>query len=275
MIRTASTLELAFAVRTDTGMLRRRNEDAVAVNPECGIAVLADGMGGYNAGDVASRIAVATVRAWLEKQLPVVARAGRSGARQCRRALEEAVAQANRAICEAAQGNAHYSGMGTTLVTALFRHDKAVIAHVGDSRLYRWRDGGLRLLTRDHSLIQEQIDAGLIDPELARYSPRASLITRALGVTQRIETEMSEHALGSGDIYLLCSDGLSDMLAADDIAGLLERHGDDLEEAADALVRQANANGGRDNISIVLVRIKSVPAALSGGWLARLPRWMR
>jgi PPM family protein phosphatase len=271
----AHKVELAFAARTDTGRVRKRNEDAIAVSLQHGIAILADGMGGYNAGDVASSIAVATMMESLVHHLPTAVEAGRSRSKQIRQILTDAVAEANRAIHAAAHDNQHYSGMGTTVVAALFHHDKALVAHAGDSRLYRWRNGGLALLTRDHSLMQEQLEAGLVSPEEARTSPTRNLITRALGVEDGVDVEVHEHATIADDIYVLCSDGLSDMLTSEEIAGLLAHNDSDIGAACDALVWQANAKGGRDNVSVILAAVKSVQAEEPERLVGRLLNWMR
>jgi protein phosphatase len=268
-------VEVAFAARTDTGRMRKRNEDTIAVSRRHGIAVLADGMGGYNAGDVASSIAATTMMEALEEQLPHAIQRRRSRGKQIRSMLIEAADKANHAIRAAAQDNLHYSGMGTTIVTALFHHDKAVVAHAGDSRLYRWRDDELTLLTRDHSLMQEQIDAGMLSPEEARTSPNRNLITRALGVEERVELDIHEYGAAVGDIYLLCSDGLSDMLLSDEIAALLKRCQNDIDAACDALIWQANAKGGRDNVSVILASIASVQAEEPERLTDRLLNWLR
>jgi PPM family protein phosphatase len=165
--------------------------------------------------------------------------------------------------------------MGTTVVAALFHHDKVLVAHAGDSRLYRWRNGELALLTRDHSLMQEQLEAGLVSPEEARTSPTRNLITRALGVEDGVDVEVYEHVTIAGDIYLLCSDGLSDMLTSEEIAGLLAHNDSDIGAACDALVWQANAKGGRDNVSVILAAVKSAQAEEPERLVGRLLNWMR
>jgi protein phosphatase len=268
-------VELAFAARTDTGRMRKRNEDAIVVSQQHGIAILADGMGGYNAGDVASSIAAATMMEVLESQLPHVIQNRRSWGKQIRDMLIDAADKANHAIQAAAHDNPHYSGMGTTIVAALFHHDKVMVAHAGDSRFYRWRDDELTLLTRDHSLMQEQIDAGMLSAEEARSSPNRNLITRALGVEERVELDVREYGTAVGDIYLMCSDGLSDMLSSEEIAGLLKRSRNDIDAACDALIWQANANGGRDNVSVIFASIASVQAEKPERLIDRLRNWLR
>jgi PPM family protein phosphatase len=268
-------VELEFAARTDTGLVRACNEDAVALIPECGVAVLADGMGGYNAGEVASGIAVETVRDDLHRQLSGFDWSARtSRGRRLQGMLADAITHANAAILTAAQNDPRCSGMGTTIVVALFHHDKVVVAHVGDSRLYRWRDGELALLTRDHSLLQEQVDAGLITAEQARLSPDRNLITRAVGIERCVDVEVHEHGTCTEDIYLLCSDGLSDLLSAKEITEALSGTSDNFGAVCNDLVTRANANGGRDNISVVTIRISSNEAE-SERFVERVWKWIR
>lgn len=236
---------------TDTGRARSNNEDAVQLDTEAGLAVLADGMGGYNAGEVASQMAthrvISELGAWLRSQpdLPSVA--------ELKRALEDGVEKANREIFNMANTNPHCAGMGTTLVVASFRPGQLMVGHVGDSRAYRLRAGRLRQLTKDHSLLQEQIDAGLITPEQALYATHKNLVTRAVGVEDTVLLDTSLHDLQPGDWVLLCSDGLSDMLNDSELEFLLAGQSS-LEAAAAALVDAANQAGGRDNISVILAR---------------------
>lgn len=275
---------LQFAARTDTGLVRAHNEDAVAVSAEHGIAVLADGMGGYNAGEIASSIATTVVVSELERQLSQIAGTasgtanGAANGKRLRQWMMDAVLAANQEILETARDAPQYSGMGTTLVAALFRHDRIVLAHLGDSRCYRFRQGELSLLTRDHSLLQEQIDAGLVSPEWARYAPNKNLITRALGVAPQVDVEINDYQIEAGDVYLLCSDGLSDMLTdaqlAAMLAGMLADPHVTLDHLGDRLVAAANGNGGRDNISAILVRINAAGAAMGDSRLSQLRTWL-
>jgi serine/threonine protein phosphatase PrpC len=257
----ANSVELEFAAKTDTGMVRPHNEDAITINPQSGFAVLADGMGGYSAGEVASGIAITVTSQLLEEGLRRLqqeqAELRSPPIKQIQQILDDAIQRANDAILAAADAELQYQGMGTTLVAAVLHHDKIAVAHVGDSRAYRFRGRDLVQITRDHSLLQEQIDAGIISPELAPYAQNRNLVTRALGVTPAVEVEIHHHTTEPGDIYLLCSDGMSDMLLPMEITNMLEQYQSSLEDASHALVRRANENGGRDNISVVLVRISS------------------
>jgi protein phosphatase len=240
-----------FAALTDAGRVRANNEDAIAFDASLGLAILADGMGGYNGGEVASGMAIALLQASFGRWL---AHAGpQAHSRAIKRALQTGTDEANGAILEAGIANLQLQGMGTTLVVAAFGPQRAVIGHIGDSRCYRLRDGRLELLTRDHSLLQEQLDAGLITPEQAAQSPHRNLVTRALGIERSVELEMHDHEVQADDLYLLCSDGLSEMVSDGEICSLLLQNCD-VSQKALLLVAAANDNGGRDNISVVLAR---------------------
>jgi protein phosphatase len=169
--------------------------------------------------------------------------------------LQQFIASANKGIYEAAQERPECAGMGTTIVAAVFCGNRVSIGHIGDSRCYRLRGDKLEQLTRDHSLLQEQIDAGLLTPEQARHSINKNLVTRALGIEAIVPADVSEYRLEAGDIYLLCSDGLTDMIAPNVVQSVLEEKRDDLAQAASRMVELANQNGGRDNISVILVRV--------------------
>ena len=255
-----------FFAKTDRGLARGNNEDSVVLDAACGLAVLADGMGGYNAGEVASGMATDALRAefgrWLRGP------GARAGAREVRHTMELCVEAVNLSILQAAQQHADYAGMGTTLVVGAFQPSgRLVLGHMGDSRCYRWRSGQLQQTTRDHSLLQEQLDAGLITPQQAAVSASRNLVTRALGVERQVQLEINEYKVAAGDVYLLCSDGLSDMVGDDAIASILHRGGT-LASQADALVAAANAGGGRDNISVLLVQAGGT--ARKRGLLSRL-----
>jgi protein phosphatase len=247
----------------DTGRARSNNEDSVAVDEDSALAVLADGMGGYNAGEVASGMATSFIQAELGRWLKEGGQ--RATDAEVRRAMDICVDNANRAIFNASNANPQYAGMGTTLVVAVFREGQLRLGHVGDSRAYRWRAGQLAQITRDHSLLQEQIDAGLITPEQAAFSANKNLVTRAVGVEDTVLLETHLHELQPGDVVLMCSDGLTDMLDDAAIAQLLATH-EDLPAAGKALIDAANEAGGKDNIALVLVRTAGLPAAGSRPW---------
>ncbi|MEY2683683.1 MAG: hypothetical protein RJA09_827 [Pseudomonadota bacterium] len=247
-------MNFEYAGLTDPGLLRENNEDSVALDTAQGVAVLADGMGGYNAGEIASAMAVTFVRAelsrWLEEAAP------QCTASDIKHAMETCVVNANQSIYNAANANPQFSGMGTTIVVGVFGAKRVLLAHVGDSRCYVWRQGTLTQLTRDHSLLQEQLDAGLLTPAQAKVASHKNLVTRALGVEEGVQVDVMEHTPLLGDVYLMCSDGLSDMLDDEDLARILVAKSS-LQERAMALVRAANDAGGRDNISAILVGAKA------------------
>lgn len=240
-----------FATLTDRGRVRANNEDAVFVDPRQNLAILADGMGGYNGGEVASGMAIALIAASFGRWLAHTDLCDQT--RAVRRALQIGTDEANRAILEAGAIDAQLLGMGTTLVLAFCGSQRIVVGHIGDSRCYRLRDRRLEQLTRDHSLLQDQLDAGLITPAEAAISPHRNLVTRALGIEARVTLETTDHPVQPGDLYLLCSDGLSEMVSDADICTVLLQK-NSLSYKATLLVSMANDNGGRDNISVILAK---------------------
>src|SRR5207253_6525673 len=234
-----------FCFRTDPGLARENNEDSVTFEEPTRLGILADGMGGYNAGEIASGMATTFIKSELGRWL---SQAGRSAnTREVRRAMEICVDNANRSIFNAANSNPQYSGMGTTLVLGCFAEGRLILGHIGDSRCYRLRGTELAQITKDHSLLQEQMDAGLITPEQAAVSTNKNLVTRALGVEDAVLLEVNEHRVEPGDIYLMCSDGLSDMIDDEDIARLLHAAGS-VEEKSIKLLDAANGKGSPDNM---------------------------
>lgn len=268
-------VELKFAAKTDTGLVRSHNEDAIAISIDCGFAILADGMGGYNAGEVASGIATSVLKETLEQRLRNQQwdmRLNRS--KRIQQLMVESVVHANDSIFEAARTNPRNSGMGTTLVAALFHQDKVTVAHVGDSRAYRLRNGEMTQITHDHSMLQEQIDAGLISEENAQFAQNRNLITRAMGIDYDLEVEVHEHETEEGDIYILCSDGLSDMLSKQEILDTLNAAKANLDIACNELIRKSNEHGGRDNISIILVAVQ-LKNTEAPGLVGRVMNWLK
>ena len=250
---------------TDPGLARDNNEDAVALDAQTGLCILADGMGGYNAGEIASGMACAFIKSEMSRWL---SQAGvNANSKEVKRALEICVQNANHSIFNAANSNPQYTGMGTTLVVGVFQTGRLMLGHIGDSRCYRLRDGNFQQITKDHSLLQEQIDAGLITPEQALTSANKNLVTRALGVEDGVLLDVTEHRVETGDVYLMCSDGLSDMVRDQSIADIML--GDaTLAQKATQLVAVANAAGGRDNISVVLTHAKE--ETVKRGFLSRM-----
>lgn len=256
-------MNFVFATLTDPGLVRPNNEDAVVVDAIHRLALLADGMGGYNAGEVASSMAIEQMRVGLlnfQLQHPDATLA------QWAHCLQACLNDTNRRIFDAAQTHVEYDGMGTTLVAMCLLGDQALLGHVGDSRCYRWRQGRLELLTRDHSLLQEQIDAGLVLSANSPMAARRNLLTRAVGVEDDVLMDVKTVSVEDRDVFLLCSDGLTDMLEDAHLEYILQQS-EDLQERCDALVAAAKDAGGRDNISVVLVQALE-PSRL------RLPHWL-
>lgn len=244
---------IEFCARSDLGRVRARNEDSIEIREDAGWALLADGMGGYRGGDVASRLAVDTALRRLVQE----GVAGVSTSASVEKALRVAACAANDAIRHEAMKVPELRGMGSTLVMAAFLPDCVVSAHVGDSRLYRLGEGMLQQLTRDHTMLQELVDGGIMTKTEAASSRFRGLLTRGLGVSATVMPETGVHAVRAGDIFMLCSDGLTDMLDDGAIAGVLASTGPasgELAAAAGRLVELANRNGGRDNISVILAR---------------------
>jgi serine/threonine protein phosphatase PrpC len=250
---------LDCAVLSHPGMVRAHNEDSVYVDADAGIAVLADGMGGYNAGEVASGIAVNVVSRGMlpelrsDRELSKVDIA--TGLTHAALLLQQQIAAANKGIYEAAQARPECAGMGTTIVGVVFCGNRVSIGHIGDSRCYRLRGDKFEQLTHDHSLLQEQIDGGQLTPEQARYSLNKNLVTRALGIEAIVPADIVEYRAEADDIYLLNSDGLTDMVDPADVHSIIDKNRGNLSDAAASLIEAANQNGGRDNISVVLVRV--------------------
>ena len=242
-------MKYTFHALSDAGRARSNNEDSVVFDEATQFGVLADGMGGYNAGEVASGMATTFIESELGRWLS--AAPPRANSSDIKRAIEICVANANRSILNAATVNPRYAGMGTTLVLGVFRDQRLIVGHIGDSRCYRWRGTELLQITKDHSLLQEQIDAGLLTAAQAATAPNRNLVTRALGVEAVALLELKEYQVEPGDIYLMCSDGLSDMVPDAAIAAILQNQ-PALKQMAAELVALANQNGGRDNITVLL-----------------------
>ena len=236
-------MKLKWGATTDVGMVRQQNEDAYLA--EENLYIVADGMGGHNAGEVASALAVATVKAG--------AKSGIHSTEQFR----ELVQQANTAIYTASLDDSTQSGMGTTLTAMAVvpgEEPRILVANVGDSRTYLFRGGVLSRLSVDHSYVQELVNEGILTPEEARVHPRRNIVTRAMGIERSVMVDVFSHTVRTGDRVVLCSDGLVDEVADADISLVLSQHSD-AQETAEALVMVANANGGRDNTTVVVVDI--------------------
>lgn len=252
------TPRLEMAAVSDRGMLRAGNEDSVAVDPALGVAILADGMGGHNAGEVASRMAVDVVLAGMRSSLdsnfePQTADAQALVGRQ--------VQNANAEIHAAGSASRDRAGMGTTIVAALWHDAQLTIGHVGDSRCYRLRGETLTQLTRDHTVVQAHVDAGALSAAQARVAATRNILTRALGTDPDVQVDLATHDCEPGDVWLLCSDGLTEMLDDLEIARVVAEPASSLQAMADELVGLANDAGGVDNVSVILVRADGGSAA--------------
>ncbi|SFF31784.1 protein phosphatase [Fontimonas thermophila] len=267
--------KVSTALLSDTGRMRQNNEDAVGEDPDIGLLVLADGMGGYNAGEIASGISVTTVLDVARRRWPTLKHGeidGASGYSVESLMLKAAVEDAHRTIYAVAQSQPQCAGMGTTIVACLLHDDRVSVAYVGDSRLYRFRKGRLEQITRDHSLIEELVARGHYNREDASKLVRKNIVTRALGVEPEVLVDVIEETVEPGDILLLCSDGLTDMVSDDAIGLTLSRHADNLDRLARELVGLANENGGKDNISVALARVNA-SFARGRRWYERLMEW--
>lgn len=236
-----------MAARTSTGRIRSSNEDAWGARTDQGIFLVCDGMGGAAGGEVASHLTVDTILDRLGNDSLGTGEA-------LHEVLHAAIAEANRSVLECAERNPGLFGMGTTLVALLLRPGSAVVAHAGDSRCYLFREGQLTRCTRDHSLVDEQMRLGAMTQEEAERSPFRSVITRAVGTQQSVMEEIADLETKPGDLFLLCSDGLTREVSEDEIAGLLGSESS-LDETAGRLIDAANEAGGRDNVTCLLARV--------------------
>lgn len=257
---------------TDVGIKRDHNEDCINIDASQGIAVLADGMGGHNAGEVASAMAVEFIMRLIGeglKKFPEGKLDEETGFSREAILAHNAVVTVSNVIIETAQAKPECSGMGTTVVVAVFYGNRIAVVHVGDSRMYLLRDELLSHVTEDHSLIQEQVRRGLLTAEDARNSSIKNLVTRALGVENDVEADVVEDIAIHGDIYLMCSDGLTDVVPDEAIRLTMIEHRNNLDLCAKTLINLANDAGGPDNISVILIRVKQ-PFSRKKGIFARL-----
>ena len=264
--------KIEFVAITDPGRVREHNEDALGHDIDSGLLVLADGMGGYNAGEVASGIAVKTtvdmVRHGVQHELRGAPDESTGLMRQSI-VLRDAILRANKIIHQTAKSQPKCDGMGTTIVACLFYDNRVSVAHVGDSRLYRLRQGALQQVTQDHSLLQELVERGLYSREEAERSLSRNYVTRALGVEPTIEVSIQEHAVLPGDLFVLCSDGLPDMVEDEDIQLTIRTFQSDLELVGRQLVQLSNDNGGKDNVSVLMARVLK-PFGVNRGFLGKV-----
>ena len=253
-------MKISYEAITDVGRKRKGNEDSVFVNPEQNLFVVADGMGGHAAGEVASRLAVDAINDFIEltggdDEITWPFGLDDSMSYDGNR-LKTAVRFANKKVLEATRERTEYEGMATTVAAVLLDGDAANLAHVGDSRVYLFREGALTQLTSDHSWINEQIQSGIISAEQARSHPLRNVVTRALGGKADCQVDVQAHEAHPGDVLLLCSDGLTSMLPDEEIARVLREAEGDLKNASQGLVDAANTRGGEDNITVLLLKFE-------------------
>ncbi len=260
---------------SDVGRVREHNEDTIGVDADIGLLVLADGMGGYNAGEVASGIAVKTIMSLVKEAMErqdMLSADSESGLSRSSIVLRDAILRANKIIYQTAKTQPQCEGMGTTVVACLFFDNRVAIAHVGDSRLYRMRANRFEQMTMDHSLLQELVDRGFYSQAEAQRATNKNYVTRALGVEPMVDVEVHEQPAHKGDVYVLCSDGLSDMVEDEDIHLTISTFSASLETVAKQLIQLSNDNGGRDNVSIILAEVTESFGARSGV-VDKILRW--
>jgi len=254
-------MKITYQALTDVGKKRKGNEDSLLVNAEQNLFVVADGMGGHAAGEVASKVAVDAINEFVvltsgDEEITWPFGLDENISYDGNR-LKTAIRFANRKVLEATREKSEYEGMATTVAAVLVDGASANLGHVGDSRVYLVRNGRLDQLTSDHSWVNEQIQSGVISADQARSHPLRNVVTRALGGKPDLQVDMQVHKIEPGDLLLLCSDGLTTMIPDDDIVRVVAEAGADLEKSARALVAAANARGGEDNITVLLLRFES------------------
>jgi serine/threonine protein phosphatase PrpC len=255
-----NAMRVGCEARTDVGRKRKGNEDSLFLNPEQKLYVVADGMGGHAAGEIASRVAVDAINEFVtltggNEEITWPFGLDDTISYEGNR-LKTAIRHANRRVLEATRESPEYEGMATTVAAVLVDGDTAHIAHVGDSRIYLWSGGGISQLTSDHSWVNEQIQSGVISPEQARNHPLRNVVTRALGGRSDLVVDIQSRRMEPGDVLLLCSDGLTTMIGDEDIARIIADAAGDVARAATALVDEANERGGDDNITVVLLKFE-------------------
>jgi protein phosphatase len=251
-------MKLSYEARTDVGRKRKGNEDSLFVNVENRLFVVADGMGGHAAGEVASKVAVDAINEFVcltagDEEITWPFGLDDTISYDGNR-LKTAIRYANRKVLDATKERSEYEGMATTVAAVLVDEQSANLGHVGDSRGYLFKDGALTQLTNDHSWVNEQLQAGALSAEQARTHPLRNVVTRALGGKIDLQVDIQSRKMEPGDTLLLCSDGLTNMLTDLDIAEICQRAGTDLQRAASDLINEANGHGGDDNITVLLIR---------------------
>jgi protein phosphatase len=253
-------MKISYHALTDVGRKRKGNEDSHFVNPEQNLFVVADGMGGHAAGEIASRIAVESINEFIcltggDEEITWPFGLDENISYDGNR-LKTAIRFANKRVIEATREKTEYEGMATTVAAVLVDDSVANLGHVGDSRVYLFREGMVSQLTSDHSWVNEQLLSGVISADQARSHPLRNVVTRALGGKADLQVEMQVHEIEPGDLLMLCSDGLTTMLPDEEMGKLVEKAGDDLTQAAHSLVAAANSRGGEDNITVLLLKFQ-------------------
>jgi len=254
-------MKINYQAITDVGKKRKGNEDSLFVNADQNLFVVADGMGGHAAGEIASKIAVDAINEFVvltsgDEEITWPFGLDENISYDGNR-LKTAIRFANRKVLEATREKSEYEGMATTVAAVLVDGASANLAHVGDSRVYLVRKGRIEQLTSDHSWVNEQIQSGVISADQARSHPLRNVVTRALGGKPDLQVDMQVHKIEPGDVLLLCSDGLTTMITDEDIARVIGDAGGDVEKASRALVAAANGRGGEDNITVLLLRFEA------------------
>jgi protein phosphatase len=263
-------LNISYAAKTDLGRKRKVNEDSFFADPKCGLFMVLDGIGGHRAGEVASKLGVDTIRERVtrnlgEKDLQLAGEYNENLSREAN-ILKDSFVIANKAIFDAARSETDHHGMGTTAASLLVGDKSIAIAHVGDSRIYLIREDTIEPLTEDHSLVMEQLKRGIITEEEARKSDMKNVITRALGADEQVNPTIDEILPQEDDVFLLTSDGLTDLVSDDEILNLVIENRGSLDRSCEALISKANARGGKDNTTTILVSITSKSNSF-GRWI--------
>lgn len=258
-------MDIVFGAKTDVGLKREHNEDSLCADPKLGLFIVCDGMGGRNAGEVASGLAVEVIQKHMSdahkaEALPLIGNMNAKLSPQTNR-LASAVRLANQVVHGASQSKPGQSGMGTTVVCAILNGPMLSVAHAGDSRMYLVRGENIHALTADHSLVAEQVRQGILTEEQAEKSAQKNIVTRALGVEDTLQVDLDEIELVKGDVILLCSDGLTKGVKPAEIMKVL-REEKEPQAACDRFIKMANAAGGEDNTTVIVIMVKKVGAGV-------------
>lgn len=259
-------MNLTAVGKTDRGLVRVNNEDELYLDEKLGLLVAADGMGGHASGEVASKLAVNVIRDYFQGSQKLIGRSNPAYSEATNK-LNCAIRLANQAVYEVAQSSPVLKGMGTTIVAVLLTGNKLSIAHIGDSRAYLIRAGNIDQLTDDHSMVNEQVRHDIITKEEADKSEMKNILTKALGISAKMEADLDELTMFDNDILFLCTDGLSNMVTDEAVLKIISQAGD-FSAACDSLINVANKNGGKDNITVVIGHIQKQK------WYAALFKFM-